>query len=201
MKLTRRPTWRSVSRRAGGAAAVAWGVLLLAAWSTGSADATPVRAVRIPCSAAQYASPTPLPGYRTVLGVVGLPRATRTSTLTRYVIGGGNAFQRRFPYAVSQTLLVTAGEAPTTLMVPNAWTGREVLAADVRIPSRSSQAFTSLHFDACPRLAALHPHLGYSFTILVPRSGCYPLNVQAGTQQARVSLNLSLELTRNCRPR
>jgi hypothetical protein len=153
----------------------------------------------VPCDAAQYASPTPPPGYRSVLEAAALPRATRTSTVTRYVIGGGTPFQRRFPYAVALTLLVKAGSTPLTLTVPRAWRSRALLTTDVRRTSASSLAYASIRFEPCPGLAAVHPHLAYSFTILAWRSGCYPLTVQAGARRARISLNLSGELTRNCR--
>jgi hypothetical protein len=177
-------------------ASAAW---LLSAMATGQA-ALLVRDTRVPCSAAQYAPPTPAPGYRTVLGAAGLPRASSNSTPTKYVIGHGTQFQRQFAYAVFQTLLVRAGTAPITLTVPEDWTGRELLTTDLQRTSRSAQAFASIHFDECRGLAAFHPHLAYSFTILVPRSGCYPLNVRVGARRARISLNLSLEQTRACRP-
>lgn len=194
--LAKQPGWHSVRWRAIGAATVASAALLLPARSTGDTGAMDAR---VPCSAAQYASSTPPPGYRSVLGAVGLPGATSKSGPSKYVLGGGTTFQRRFPYAVFLTLLVNAGSTPITLTVPDKWTGRELVTTDLQRTSASSLALASIRFDACPGLAAIHPHLAYSFTILIWRSGCYPLIVQAGTHRARISLNLSIKQTRNCR--
>jgi hypothetical protein len=180
---------------------VASAALILATSSVGHARATPDHQVRVRCGDAQYALSGPPPYYRTILGIVGLPQATRHSTLTKYVIAGDTRFQRRFPYVVYVDMFVKAGATPITLTVPADWAPRELLTTNVQESSRSSKAFTSVRVDACPGFMGVHSRLSYQLTLFIPRSGCYPLDVEAGTRRTRISLNLSLKLTRSCRPR
>jgi hypothetical protein len=172
----------------------------LPARAPGHAVALADRQARVRCGDAQYGPSLLQTGYRTILGVVRLPPATRNSSVTRYVIGGGTPFQRRFPFAVSLNVFVLAGTTPITLSVPAAWAARELLTTNLQRTSQSAKGFTSIRFDACPEYVGFHPQLIYPFTILMQRSGCYPLSVQVGSRRARISLDLSVKLARSCRP-